>query len=253
MENELREYSVGELARTAGVSVRMLHHYDAIGLLKPAHVASNGYRIYGYTEALKLQEILFYRAAGMPLREIAEVLNEEQPLQRLLTHRQTLAKDLANQAAMLATLDRTIAHLRGDAPMSIEDLYKPFSAQQQADYEDWLVETYGPEMAEAIEKAHKHAEESPERFSKNRIKRLREIETALVESYEAGAAPESVDLTAHQNWVSDMWGQPCDAQAYRKLSELYLAHPDFIARFETLSQGFSRWLSTAMTAWSERN
>lgn len=252
MENRIEEYTVGELARAAGVSVRMLHHYDAIGLLKPAHILSNGYRVYRRIEALKLQEILFYRAAGMQLREIAELLDCGAPLQRLSAHRSRLAKGLSDQAAMIATLDRTISHLTGDDPMMIEDLYKPFSPQKQAEYEDWLAETYGPDMAVAVAKARAHVKEGSESISADDAERLREIETALVASYEAGDSPENIDLSAHQSWVAEMWGLPCDAKAYGRLSEIYMAHPDFIARFEALSEGFSQWLCKTIVAWSKR-
>jgi len=252
MENRIEEYTVGELARAAGVSVRMLHHYDAIDLLKPAHIASNGYRLYRRPETLRLQEILFYRAAGMRLREIAELLDDDVPVNRLSIHRQRLVQSLTDQAAMIATLDRTISHLTGDAPMMIEDLYKPFSDQKQVEYEDWLAETYGPEMAASIAKARQDAQENPEKFSAKGSERLREIEAALVATYKAGTAPEETDMSDHQSWVADMWGQPCDDQAYAKLSEIYMAHPDFIARFEALSEGFSQWLRAAMVAWSMR-
>lgn len=251
MKTRIKEYSVGELARSAGVSVRLLHHYDAIGLLSPAYVAVNGYRLYRYPEVLKLQEILFYRATGMRLRDIAFLLNESEPVQRLTAHRLKLAQDLVKNAAMLATLDRTIAHLNGDALMTIEDLYRPFSAKKQAEYEDWLVDTYGSDMAESVAKSHEYTRKNLAGVSEASLKRLRKIESILVASYEAGATPNSVDLSAHQNWVSEMWGRPCDAEAYGKLSEIYLAHPDFIARYEALSEGFSQWLNAAMVAWSE--
>lgn len=45
-----------------------------------------------------------------------------------------------------------------------------------------------------------------------------------------------------------MWGKPCSPAAYAALAETYLAHPDFIARYEALSPGFSRWLTRAMRA-----
>jgi MerR family transcriptional regulator, thiopeptide resistance regulator len=53
-------YTVQQLAQLAGVSVRTLHHYDQIGLLKPARVQANGYRQYGEAELLQLQQILFF-------------------------------------------------------------------------------------------------------------------------------------------------------------------------------------------------
>lgn len=63
------EYTVNGLARLAGVSVRTLHWYDEIGLLRPARVTEAGYRMYGPDEVDALQSILFYRALGVPLKQ----------------------------------------------------------------------------------------------------------------------------------------------------------------------------------------
>jgi DNA-binding transcriptional MerR regulator len=54
-------YKVKDVAKLSGVSIRALHHYDEIGLLKPACVGANGYRYYGRDELLRLQQILFHR------------------------------------------------------------------------------------------------------------------------------------------------------------------------------------------------
>lgn len=56
----------------AGVSVRTLHLYDEMGLLKPSIRTEKKYRLYGKAEAIRLQQILFYKVLGMPLKEIAE-------------------------------------------------------------------------------------------------------------------------------------------------------------------------------------
>ena len=61
------EYTIKKLAGLSGVSTRTLRYYDEIGLLKPARVASNGYRIYGQAQVDLLQQILFYRALEVPL------------------------------------------------------------------------------------------------------------------------------------------------------------------------------------------
>ena len=109
--------------------------------------------------------------------------------------------------------------------MMIEDLYTPFSAQKQAEYEDWLVRTYDPEMAQQIAQARAHAVEAGPDFAEDGAKRLREIEAALVLDYEGGKPPEQADLSSHQAWVADIWGRPCDDQAYAQLSDIYMAHP----------------------------
>ena len=85
---------IQEFARLSGVSVRTLHYYDQIGLLRPAVVdAQTGYRFYDETSLLRMQEILFYRELDFPLKSIAEILasphyNKEEALEeqrKLLT------------------------------------------------------------------------------------------------------------------------------------------------------------------------
>lgn len=67
------DYMVKQVAKLSGVSVRTLHHYHEIGLLKPARVGANRYRYYGRDELLWLQQILFHRELGFALDEIRKV------------------------------------------------------------------------------------------------------------------------------------------------------------------------------------
>ena len=67
-------YTINQLATLAGVSVRTLHHYDAIGLLKPSHLLPNGYRQYEEAEWLRLQQILFFRELEFPLDDIKRII-----------------------------------------------------------------------------------------------------------------------------------------------------------------------------------
>src|SRR5215468_873918 len=78
------EYSVGQLARLAGISVRTLHHYDEVKLLVPSGRTSGGYRRYGEPDLERLQQILFYRELGFPLEEIGVILDD--PAADALTH-----------------------------------------------------------------------------------------------------------------------------------------------------------------------
>ena len=67
-------FTVKQLSKLAGVTPRTLHHYDAIGLLKPSRVGDNGYRYYGEESLLRLQQILFYRELGIPLEDIKKIM-----------------------------------------------------------------------------------------------------------------------------------------------------------------------------------
>ncbi|WP_286081242.1 MerR family transcriptional regulator [Parablautia intestinalis] len=67
--------TVKEVSRLTGVSVRTLHHYDAIGLLKPTEVTRAGYRLYDDTALSRLQSILLFRELQFPLKEIKAILD----------------------------------------------------------------------------------------------------------------------------------------------------------------------------------
>jgi MerR family transcriptional regulator, thiopeptide resistance regulator len=256
METRIKEYSVGQLARLAGVSVRTLHHYNDIGLLNPSVVSSNGYRLYGRAQALRLQEILFYRDVGLSLAEIDEILRSPvDAVNRLILHRNRLHAQADRTAQVIATLNATIAHIKGEKDMAIEDLYKPFLPEKQAEYEGWLIDTYGPEMAATID-ASKAAWQKGSVDLTAAMAQLRQFESALVGLFESGLKPGAPDchdtLEAHRSLMAHFWAKPCDADGYAGLAEIYLSHPDFVARHETFSPRFSAWFPAAMKAHGDR-
>ncbi len=70
------QYTIGELARLARVSVRTLHHYDEIGLVVPAARSGSGYRLYTTKELERLQQVLFFRALDFELEDIRRLLDD---------------------------------------------------------------------------------------------------------------------------------------------------------------------------------
>ena len=71
----MEKMTVSQVSRLTGVSVRTLHHYDRIGLLRPAEVTDAGYRLYGEHELERLQQILFFRELEFPLQDIGKIIN----------------------------------------------------------------------------------------------------------------------------------------------------------------------------------
>lgn len=67
-------YTVKKLSNLSGISVRTLHFYEELGLLKPAYYGSNGYRYYEAQELLQLQQILFFKELGLTLKQIQKIL-----------------------------------------------------------------------------------------------------------------------------------------------------------------------------------
>jgi DNA-binding transcriptional MerR regulator len=254
----MKDLTVKQLAVISGVTVRTLHHYDEIGLLAPAHVAANGYRYYGRAEMLRLQRILFHRELGVPLGEIAALLDLEGADQVgvLLRHREKLEAERERYRVLIETIDRTVADLKGETNMPNADLYKGFSAERQAGYEAWLIERYGEPMKADIARSQQAMARMGPDGQAAMMDTLRDIETALAEGMTRGIDPASdvVDglIARHRAWVAAAWDKPCPPAAYAGLADLYLSHPDFIARFETIAPGFAAWLTDAMKAHAAR-
>lgn len=255
----MRTYSVSAMARLSGVSVRALHHYDQIGLLKPAFVGTNGYRHYGQEELLRLQQILLHRRLGLSLTEIATMLEAPgfDTIEALEAHRARVIAGMSRSADILRTIDRTIARLKGDETMQDKDLYGGLIApEKQAEYEDWLIARGGEPMRERIgDSKTALAARGPEAL-RARMADLEALQTQIAGRMRDGVPPEAEELASllsrHRDWVGGMWGRPCPPQAYAGLADLYLSHPDFRARYEAIAPGFAEFLAAAMKGWAAR-
>ncbi|OLN24719.1 Transcriptional regulator, MerR family [Desulfovibrio sp. DV] len=93
---------IGELARRAGVTVRTLHHYDALGLLCPRTRTEGGDRVYGQAEAMRLHAVLALKQFGCSLAEIRRLLDEDgATLPDILARQIAVLKEQADKAAAL--------------------------------------------------------------------------------------------------------------------------------------------------------
>jgi DNA-binding transcriptional MerR regulator len=122
-------YTVKQVAAMSGVSVRTLHYYDEMAVLKPASTKANGYRIYEEPQLLMLQQILFYRELGFELKRIKEILSQRkfEKVAALKSHRQVLEKNVTRTRTLIETIDKTINHLKGTKKMKSEELFTGFS------------------------------------------------------------------------------------------------------------------------------
>ncbi len=122
-------YTVKQVAAMSGVSVRTLHFYDELGLLKPAYVGSNSYRFYEEPQLLTLQQILFYRELGFELKQIKGILGRRdfQKVAALQSHREVLEDNLVRTRTLIETIDKTIQHVKGTMKMNNSEMFVGFS------------------------------------------------------------------------------------------------------------------------------
>lgn len=246
------ERSISNVARIAGVTSRTLRHYDDIGLLPPARVAANGYRWYGRSELLRLQQILLLRELGVPLPRIRQVLNGDTDERALLRrHRADLAAERDRLDQVLATVDRTIADLEGAAALEDEEFFTGLARRKDALRDD-LTSRYGEQVQEhfvsaAVATAGWTRADHQQAAEQGRLLLFR-----LSRARAAGTAPDSepaLDLMVeHYEGVRALW--PADAAAYHALADVILENPNQRAMIESVDLDLPPWLATAIRAYA---
>ncbi|MBO7251889.1 MAG: MerR family transcriptional regulator [Oscillospiraceae bacterium] len=131
--------TVAQVSRLTGISVRTLHHYDAIGLLKPSRITDAGYRLYDETALKRLQTILLFRELEFPLKQIKVILEsaEFDPMEAL-----------TDQIRMLELkrehLDQVIAHARNIQETGVISMnFKAFDTKKMDAYAAQAKEKWG--------------------------------------------------------------------------------------------------------------
>ncbi len=251
-------YTVKQVAKLSGVSVRALHHYDEIGLLKPDSVGANGYRYYGRDELLRLQQILFHRELGFPLDEIRQVLDapDFDRVAALKAQRGRLEAETKRYRQLVKTIDTTLAALQGATTMDDKQMYKGFDPKKQAEHEAELVGRFGEQVRPAIEHARNVVANTTQADFDARQAEFAEIETALAKALADGVPPDSGDVQAQvrrlHTWVGGWWGAAPTRERFIGLGGFYVENPEFRARYEAKAAGLSEYMAAAMKAFAER-
>ena len=239
-------YTVKELAQISGVSVRTLHWYDEVGLLKPAYHGSNGYRYYEEEQLLILQQILFFRELGFELKQIRKVLGRTDfdKMVALSSHRQVLKKNLEQTRKLIKTIDKTIEHLKGTKKMKEKEMFSGFSKEQQAEYERQIIERFGDQgkahIEESKQNAKKWSKADEENFKKEFVDICKELTRLLEKNCKVSTKEVQSVIRRHYLWLKKFWtptkgsyaghGQFIADSDLRKAYEAYHPRlPEFIA------------------------
>ena len=142
--------TVKEISDLTGISVRTLHYYDEIGLLKPTDKSEAGYRLYDDKALETLQQILFFREFDIPLKEIKAVMENPalEKKQILLMQREMLVAKKERIERLIASIDNI---LRGENRMDfevfskseLEDMYNSMEANMSEELKNLFIEQYG--------------------------------------------------------------------------------------------------------------
>jgi DNA-binding transcriptional MerR regulator len=249
-----RFYRIKKVSDIAGVSVRTLHHYDHIDLLKPARVDETGYRQYSGADLVRLQEILFFKELGFGLSEIKEILNQPGYDRRdaLLTHKQILREKNRRITRLIRTVDKTLDSMNGGSVMSNDEMFGAFDKEAIEEYKEEARERWGGT------EAYKVSERRTAKYTKTDWERInnesREIHQRLAEIMEAGETPSDSEAQEQVGrWFKhiDKYFYPCTPEIFKGLGEMYVSDPRFTKVYEDLSPGLAEFMKNAMTKYAE--
>jgi DNA-binding transcriptional MerR regulator len=242
------KYTIKKLASSAGVSVRTLHHYDDIGLLRPAEVGDNGYRYYGESELLRLQQILFFRELEFPLEKIKLALDSPNfnNLEALRSHRQVLLKQKHRLSGLIKTIDHTITNLKKGVSMTTNDLYGGFTKQQMEEYQAEAEARWGHT------EAYQQSVQRTKNWTKAQYQRVfdesRDIVLRLAKVMDKPVHDESVQSLVKEHRANINRFYDVSDEIYRGLAQMYVADPRFAKHYDDVKPGLAKFLSAAMIA-----
>jgi MerR family transcriptional regulator, thiopeptide resistance regulator len=245
-------WSIAQVARMSGTTSRTLRHYDAMGLLPPAYVGSNGYRYYERDQLLRLQEILLLRELGLGLDAVGSVLDEPgDRLTVLRRHRRMLVRERDRLQQLVVTIGRTIEELEGGEEMTEhpEQWFEGFDADKQRAYEAEARELYGDEVVDdsKARMASWTKQDVQEIQEQSRV--AHERIAALMDAGVAVDDPRTLDaVDLHYRWVSRFWTP--NAESYTGLGRLYVDDPRFTENIDGTRSGLSTYLRDAMAAYA---
>ena len=251
--NEAKTYQVKELARLTGVTVRTLHYYDEIGLLRPSARSPAGYRLYDGDDLIRLQQILIGRSLGLPLAEIQRFLDRPgfDRLAALRAQRQALVEQAQATDRMIRAVDRAIARLDGSAQGDFE-MKELFDGFDPAEHRPEAERRWGGSDA-YVESTRRTADYTAEDWKTLKAEQDR-IYADAAAALASGAAPnsdEAIAIAERHRLSIDRWFYPCSPFRHRGLAEMYEADARFRENIDRHGEGLTTFLAAAIRANTE--
>lgn len=248
-------YTVGTVAGLSGVSVRMLRHYDEIGLLEPSGRSPAGYRQYSPDDLRRLQRVLFYRELDVDLPAIRAILDDSGRTDLDLLHeqRRLLTERIARHEAMVAVIDQELKARRIGITLTPRERLEVFGSTRLEDNAERAEEQWG-----GTEQWRMRTERASH-YSADDWRRVRaeqsDIHQRMLDAMRAGTPatdPSVMDLAEQQRLFLHRWFHDCDHDTHRTLARSYLANERIGLNFDDVAPGLSRYVHDAIIANADR-
>ena len=248
-------WTVGELARLAGVTVRTLHHYDRIGLVRPSERTAAGYRSYDVRDLDRLQQVLVYRELGFPLEEVATLLDDPDadPAAHLRRQHRLLRDRLERTQAMVAAVEKEMEARQMGISLTPEERFEVFGEHDPAQYDAEVEERWGDTEAWAQSRRRTSA------YTKDDWLRITaeaaDVERRFAEALRSGVPADSataLDLAEEHRQHISRWFYDCPPEMHAGLGRMYVEDDRFTAHYDDIAPGLAQYVSTAVQANAAR-
>lgn len=247
--------TVGAVAALAGVTVRALHHWDSIGLVRPSERTDAGYRRYTAADLGRIHRVLVYRELGVPLTDIAELLDAPgaDAMASLRRQRDQLRERVAELQRMGDGLDRMIEARTSGILLSDEVQRAIFGGNWQPSWPGQARDRWGDtaQWAQYAERAAGRTAEQWQQISDD----VAALDAELVAAHRAGVIPGSdrANALAERHRASIGVYFDCTHTMHVCLGRTFATDPGFAAHYDGMATGLSAWLRDIIEANARAN
>jgi len=243
-------FKVSEFAEKAGITVRTLHHYDRLGLLKPSGRTEAGYRLYADRDFARLQQIVTLKFIGLPLKEIKALLdrNELDMAATLRLQKQLLQEKRWQVGMAIQAIEEAERSIDSTQSLDLAALRKIIEVMERQNNMEWTKKYYSPDaQAKIAERAATFTPEMQAEVTSKWNDLFRDIEMAMQKGEDPGSA-RSKELA--QRWAGLLKGfTGGDPEVQKGLNSLYADKSNWP---QTFDQPFKNevweWMKKAMAA-----
>lgn len=242
-------YKIKEVANISGVSVRMLHYYDKIGLLKPKSVSQAGYRLYTTDDINKLSQILFYRELDFSLEEIKKIIgtSNSSKLEVLKMQQQILSKKRDKIDAIIRAITKSIISLeQGEDTRDPNILTSLDLAEMIRNKEQYKTDLMTHLFVSDEDCGAKTSQYSNEDWTVVMFKMERILNEIADKSDKGPADAEIQDLISkYKEFINDNL-TTCNSNTLKTLGVLYIDNPVYRSYMERYGDSFPEFLKSAI-------
>lgn len=250
----LMPYTISQLAKLSGVSLRTLRFYDEISLLKPAYHGANKYRYYEHEQLLILQQILFFRELGFALDKIKTILTSDDfnQVKALQTHKNTLSHEVTRLKKLIKTINKTIQHLSEDKKMNDKDMYAGFKKEEM---ENYLINAMGDTATDIIKESRINSAKLSEEDYGNMQQETQEWCTAFAAAINSKLSPDAKEVQKLVRLYYKRAAKFCKLtkKSLIALTKADINYPESRKYYDKVHPNFAKYFLKAVTIFAEKN